>query len=400
MGRAPVIQTRILELLATCGCVSRQVFLMLPFTYNKISTTLKSLLDSGAIRISGHGADKHYALLDAGKTMLECSDFSRYPRCLFADNNTLLRVPARAVANGDTAALLSLAGYFIHPSDKPALPVHATLPDDDNGWFELYQNGGISSAANCYYTSTAVKRHFRAYSDKGFQYSRACGILFTPEYILRVFNSRNVALEFRETGERKLCNLIPRLFSGYVPKRKDALLVFGRGFAAAENILAGDFDAERIRMTKISKRTLMNTQNLGRPMYYRPIRSESLPLTQLMRYPGWEDSMFEYLAKQVYFSYSLRSDAFYASGEDGSLLFIGVELNLTKLARLIRYMRETASHAIKLLCLDWQKDFYEKMLELYTDCGTQNIHVLTMESGAVLRMNKQFADYWDENNNT
>ena len=397
MGRTPIIQTQILSLLAVCGCVSRQIFLMMPFTYNKISTTLKSLVDLGAIRLSGRGANKHYALLDAGKNMLEMSNPSQYPRCLFANNNTLLRVPTRALANGDTAALLSLAGYFIHPKDKPLLPVHANLSDDDNGWFEFYQKAGTSSAANCYYTSTGIKRHFRANSDSGFRYSRACGILFTPDCILRVYHSRSAALELRETGERKLYNLIPRMFSGYLPKRREGLLVFGTGFAAAENILAGDFDAERIRMTAISKRTIMNTQNLGKPMYYRPVRSESLALTRLMRYPGWEDSMFEHLAKQVYCSYSLRNDAFYAAGDDGSLLFIGVELNLTKLARLIRYMREVSKRTIRLLCLDWQKDFYKKMLELYTDYDTRDIHILTMENGAVLRMNNQFAEFWGNN---
>ena len=393
LGRQSVIKPSIFELLAVCGCVSKRVLTMLPYSYVKTNDNLRQMHKDRLIRMSGHGANKHYALLDAGKNTLTSSDSIRYPRRLFANNNTLLRDPSRTIAIGDTAAMLSMARYSIHPNDKPNLPAHTTLPCDDNSWFDIYKTGGIVSPMNCYYMAAEVKRYLRNSNDKGIRYSRTCGILFTPEYLLRVFHSRDVAFEFRGTGEKKLNSLIAKLFSGYVPKQRNALLVFGKGFLAAEKILDGDFDEARQRIAEISKKVTINTQNLGRPLYYRPIMPESMGLLQLMRYPGWEESLFEYVAKQIYFSYNRRTDAFYATGEDGSLLFIGIELNLTKFARMIRILRERPNRTVNFICLDWQEDFYDFMLERYAG-GEHGVNILTVEGNMVKRLNEQFEEYW------
>ena len=150
-------------------------------------------------------------------------------------------------------------------------------------------------------------------------------------------------------------------------------------------------------MAGISKKTFLSPRNLGKPLFYCPIMKEALPLLGLMRYPSWSDSICDYAAKQVYFSFKRRSDVFYATGEDGSLLFIGIELDLTKLASLIRVLRSRQNITVALLCLDWQKQFYSDILECFAGDSASNVRVLSMNNDAVLNMGVQLGEYWSEN---
>lgn len=366
------------------------------------------MVDTSRIRLTGHGADKHYALLAKGKDELNSLNSLRYPRCLFADNNTLLRAPARAMANGDAAVMLSLAGYSLHPHDKPEFPAHTPVPDEDAGRRQIYRNSlehRYSNAEdctiylkrrtpiNCYYTSVEIKRYFEQKNSNGLRYSRACGVLSTPDNILRVFHSRDVALEFKSTGENKLVSLLPKLFSGYLPPRRQGLLVLGDGFMAAEKIIATEFSPERIKIAKVSKKTYLGTKNLGTPLYYLPVVPDSLPLLRLFQYPSWEGSASSFMAKQLYGSFKERQDIFYADGDDGSALFIGLTLNLTAVAGLIRAVRDKP-RSVSLICLNWQKEFYRETLDKYAGDGAEHVHIYSVSNDAISVIDTQLYEYW------
>ncbi|WRS28458.1 hypothetical protein U6B65_04820 [Oscillospiraceae bacterium MB08-C2-2] len=371
---------------------------LLPYSYVKVNDRLRYMIDDGLIRCTGKGADKHYALLDAGREMLHASNSSRYPRCLFADNNTLLRAPVRAMATGDAAALLHLGEYTVHPTTKPALPAQTPIFEEEIER-QLYQNmphssGSIrASPVNCYYTSVEIKRYFEGKNAAGLRYSRACGVLYTPDALLRVFHSRDVALEYKSTGENKLTSLLPRLFPGYLPPCREALLVLGAGFTAARKILAEEFEPERVRMARISGRTCLSTRNLGRPLYYLPVQPASLPLLRLLGYPGWLDSVSSFLAGQLYEEYTLRQDALYADGDDGTALFIGVPFDLTAFAGLIRLL-QNRPQPVKLLCLDWQTAFYRELMDMYTGDASKQVQILSVTNDTVRDMDAQLSNYW------
>lgn len=366
------------------------------------------MLSIGLIRLTGHGADKHYAILAKGKDELNSFNYLRYPRCLFADNNTLLRAPARAMANGDAAVMLYRAGYSVHPHDKPELPSHTHISDDNADRRQIYRNSleyrydnsedstiyiKRHTPINCYYTSVEIKRYFEQKNNNGLRYSRACGVLLTPDNILRIFHSRDVALEFKSTGENKLTSLLPKLFSGYLPPRRQGLFVFGNGFLSAKKILATEFSPERIRMAKVSNKTCLGTKNLGNPLFYLPVIPDSIPLLRLFQYPGWEGSVSSFMAKQLYGSFKERQDVFYADGDDGSALFIGLTLNLTAVAGLIRAVRDKP-RSVSLICLNWQKEFYRETLDNYAGDGAEHVHIYSVSNDAISVIDTQLYEYW------
>ena len=103
----------------------------------------------------------------------------------------------RAVLRGDTAAMLSLAGYAVHPDGKPGFPACTPpLPaaPGREAWRGLYQNYSDIrypdepdeavytrhlTAVNCYYDACSVKEllYDRGKDGAGVRYSRACGVL-------------------------------------------------------------------------------------------------------------------------------------------------------------------------------------------------------------------------------
>ena len=381
---------------------------LLPYSYVKINDCLRLMLQNNLIRLTGHGAGKHYALLEKGKQELTAFNPQRYPRCLFADNNTLLRDHIRAMAIGDSAAMLVVSGYAVHPHDKPCLPAHTPVPDDDSGGRQIYQNrldyqypGSGDDAyyprrktpVNCFYSSVEIKRYFKPKNDMGLRYSRACGVLFTPDYLLRVFHSRDVALEYKATGENKLKDSLQKIFTDKLPPYRQGLLVLGDGFKAAEKILETEFNPERAKMLRVTRKTCIGPKNLGTPLFYFPVLPESLPMLRLLQFPGWEGSVSPFMARQLYKNYRERNDVYFAEGDDGTVIYIGLSLNLTSFARLMRDMRERARN-ISFICLNWQKEFYETMLKRYTGENAEYVRIITATNDAVRFIESQLSDSW------
>lgn len=411
-GRKPILQIQTLELLAVCGCISKTILYLSQFHNQRIRSKLKQMVDMGEIRLAGQGENKRYTLLKPGKDRLIALNPARYTLSLFQDNNTLLRVPARSVMNGDTAAILSQAGFSVHPDDKPTLPAITPNFHDGSGWWmELYNNQipyrydadnpdccrylKRDTPVGCYYTSVEIKRHLRDRNDNGLRYSRACGVLFTPDRLFRVFHGRDVAFEYRQTGENKLVTLLPKLFGGYLPEQKNGVLIVGNGFDSAEKILAGDFDKARIEQAKREKRIFVNTRNLGNPLFYFPVSPDSLTLLRLMNYPGWADSIAEYAAKQVCEDFTERSGIFFADCGDGTRFYSGLELNLTKLAGLVRAIRASPGLPVSMACLHWQKQFYTDILGRYAGENANGVRLFTFDNEDIQSISEQLNDYWE-----
>jgi len=120
----------VLRLLAECGRVSRRTFDMLPYSYRNTSVYIKKLVDSGHIFKSGKGDDKTYLLLGGGREILSATSPQRYTPELFDAVKQITRDNKRSRLRGDVAAAMSLAGFAIHPDDKPAPPASTPKPPD------------------------------------------------------------------------------------------------------------------------------------------------------------------------------------------------------------------------------------------------------------------------------
>jgi hypothetical protein len=213
------IAITVLRLLAECGRVSRRTFDILPFSYRNTSVYIKKLVDSKSVGLSGVGNSKSYVILENGRKTLSAYSPQRYSTELYDLNKLLIRHPDRSRLRGDAAVMMALAGYAVHPDDKPALPAFTPPPPDFQypGLRLLYQNtrpqkyGQIIpnraiyterlTPVNCYYDSIQLKYLRETAADKGVNYSRACGVLLTPSRLFRVYHSRDVAMRLYKTGE-------------------------------------------------------------------------------------------------------------------------------------------------------------------------------------------------------
>lgn len=299
------ITMTVLRLLAECGRVSRRTFDMLPYSYRNTCVYIKKLVDERGVSLSGKGNTKSYNLLEKGRKTLSAYDPQRYTPDLFELNRLLTKHADRSRLRGDVAAIMSLAGFAVHPDDKPTLPV-ITPPPPDLQYASLrllYKNkepqqyGRIISnqaiyekhltAANCYYDSVQIKYMRHTATDKGFNYSRACGVLFTPTSLYRIYHSRDVAMRFYKTGEENFSFLLQAAFTGYVPADNRGILVFGQDFLSAISILDNYLREKSIPPSKNVKNEgdVLNTTNLGNPLFYLPLCSEATDILRLMQFP-------------------------------------------------------------------------------------------------------------------
>ncbi|MCI9669885.1 MAG: hypothetical protein HFG19_09465, partial [Oscillospiraceae bacterium] len=230
------------------------------YSYTYRTRALRLLLQQQYIRKQGEGRAKAYAISTKGRNYLAAFYASRFREEVMEQIKQLTRNPDdRAVLRGDAAAMLSLAGYAVHPDDKPAFPAYTPpLPvvPGREAWRGLYQNHSdicypdesneavytrCRTPMNCYYDACSVKEllYDRGKDGAGVRYSRACGVLMTPSCLFRVYHSRDVAMKFHITGERRLQNLLltGEVFCGYLPERNHAALLLGNDFTALLHIL-------------------------------------------------------------------------------------------------------------------------------------------------------------------
>ena len=366
------ISMRVLRLLAECGRVSRRTFDMLPYSYRNTCVYIKKLVDSKSVSLSGVGSSKSYILLDNGRKILSAYTPQRYTPELFALNKLLIRHPDRSRLRGDLAAMMSMAGFAVHPDDKPALPTFTPKPPDCQyaGLRELYQNyvpqqyGQIIpyqaaytkhlTPVNCYYDSIQLKYLRGALADKGVNYSRACGVLMTPTSLFRVYHSRDVAMRFHKTGEENFSALLGAAFTGYMPDDKNGILVFGQGWLAAASILDIYLCDKSIWPPKEDiPREILGTTNLGNPLFYLPLRSEALELLRLIHFPDWRKSLMYFAST----SYANLNQTGWTFQHEERRVCIVADLNLTNLAIILRSMMKNPREPVTLICLPWQKDF-------------------------------------------
>lgn len=423
MERFSDIHNTVLMLLAECGWVSQPLLGLLDYSYTYRTRALKTLLDEQLIRKSGKGGNKAYALAAKGRHFLAAYNSCRFRHEVMEKTKQLARHPERAVQRGDAAALFSFGGFSVHMDDKPAFPAY-TPPflDESNGENRqnLCQNtephnypnqpdrGAYQrrlTAVNCYYDATAVKE--LAVDSAGVSYSRACGVLLTPSYLLRVYHSRDVAMKFHSTGEHNFqCLLLsPKIFTGYLPEEQNAALVLGTDFTAAQHILEHHLAGHSSRMPLSAKKKggkgyttvkglageLVTPTNLGKPAFYLPLCKDSLPLLRLMAYPFWQG----FLVREI--CQGLLPDleqAHWCFEKDGYTVYILAALNLAQIDLAMRMVQGHSGRKVRIVCLDWQEPLFRPLLEPFA--GQRDLWLTKLPAGFLEGLLQREKEYWEE----
>lgn len=370
-----------LQLLAECGRVSRQGLLdIMPYSYRNSSVVLKKLNDDHVVSLSGKPRDKtSYTLLAKGRDELSRLNPQRYTPELFELNNLLKQHPEQSRLFGDVAAAMSLAGYAVHPSDKPTLP--AVTPDYEaytpDTMKTIYRNerphiyGEIFpnhtrytrriTPVNCYYDRTQIKLTRESQASNGSRSSRAAGALFTPTHLFRVYHGEDTNIKFFRGGEEHFYSLLEEVFKGYRPPEKKAALLFGRDFGPAESLL--DIHLNNKKDVK-SKGILLGPSNLGAPLHYLPLSARAQELLRVMRYPDWHMSITTF-ATEIRFG--IRNKQAWVYDYEDRRVYIVADLNLTHMAIALRQVVSNPKRKAIFLCLPWQAEFVEEQTRFYSD---------------------------------
>jgi len=363
---------------------------MLPYSYRNICVYIKKLVDSGCVSLVGVGNSKSYSLLSGGRKILSAYSPQRYTPELFELNKILARNPSRSRLRGDVAVMLSLAGFAVHPDDKPMLPAFTPQPPDcQYALRSLYQNyepqqyGQIIrgraiytkhlTPVNCYYDSIQVKELRPAGAANGVNYSRACGVLLTPANLFRVYHSRDVAMRFHKTGEKSYSALLSATFTGYLPDDKSGILVFGWDFISASSILGNYLRENVIPRPKRGDGDILGTTNLGNPLFYLPLRSEAIEFLRLMSFPDWRKSLM-YFASM---SHANISQTGWSYQHEGRRVCIFADLNLTNIAGVLRGMMKNPREPVTLICLAWQQEFILNLVQEYS-VGKADVRLVSL----------------------
>lgn len=416
------IHYTILGLLAGCGWVSQSLLGLLDYSYSYRTRALKTLLDEQLIRKSGKGRNKAYALAAKGRHFLTNYNAHRYRHEVMEMTKQLARHPERAVQRGDATAFLSLGGFSIHPDDKPAFPAYTPhLPDGPDGADRrnLYRNTQSHrypgqpdeaiyrrrlTAINCYYDALFLKE--LAVDRTGVSYSRACGALLTPSYLLRVYHSRDVAMKFHSTGEENLQTLLlsGRAFAGYLPKEQNAALILGSDFTAALHVLQHRLAGYSARMPVTAKRQSQNKYapiqgavgemltptNLGKPAFYLPLCKDSLPLLRLMAYPSWQGFLVREISQGLF---PLLGPSRWCFEEDGYTVYILAALNLAQIDLAMRMVQGNSGKRVRIVCLDWQEPLFRQLLEPFA--GRRDLWLTKLPAGFLEGLLQREKEYWE-----
>lgn len=416
----------VMQLLAECGWVSRPLLELFGYSYTYQARCLKTLLDQQFIRKQGKGQAKSYALATKGRNHLAAYNARRFRAEVMEQNQQLSRHPGRAVLRGDVAAMLSFAGYAIHPDDKPPLPAHTPpLSEifDRDDWQALFQNMRQLSyageadrrvyirrltAVGCYYDATALKGLIPRSEDKdneGVNYSRACGVLMTPTYFYRIYNSRDVAMKFHPMGERNFRQLLfsDLVFSGYLPEERGGVLIFGNGFTAAEHIIRHNLfgyssslpagvrrrGGKGYEARKGTAGEMLTPTNLGNPAFYLPLRVESLELLRIMRFPFWQETFLREMNRDLF---GLPRQAKWCFRHEGGMVYVLAALNLPQIDMAFRAIRDSPEERVRIICLHWQEDFFLALLEPFA--GKRSIRLTRLPAEYITELLLQLENDW------
>lgn len=385
----------IMQLLAECGWASKSTFDQTGYSYTYLKRNIRALLDAGYIKKRGKGARTMYALTSAGGKCLQAHNQHRYRPEMLEINRRLSRSPDRAVLRGDCAVLFSLAGYNVHPDDKPELPADCQCSADGEGGTYHDPNDvdsgvdgvrGIQgaravhakcdTAVGCYYDATQIKA--LAVDKEGSNYSRACGVLVTSDRVFRVYHSRDVAMKYGKTGEKNFIKEMHGAFHGMTALDTEGILVFGYDFTAAEHILDNYLYPDKrpkpsSRKDKNGKEILtgemLTPNNLGNPAYYLPMDSCPREYLQMFRYPSWEDAMNQLSS---WICLGLVNQTKWCYTHEGRTVYVLASLDLNHIQMAVRAIKNQPQAMFTILCMGWQAPL---MRHLLTPYSKQNIVV-------------------------
>ena len=330
----------------------------------------------------------------------------------------LARHPERSVQRGDTAAFLSFGGFSVHPDDKPAFPAYTPDPSGEE-WRDLCRNVGShhypgqldrnvyrrrATAVNCYYDATTIKE--LAVDSTGVGYSRTCGALLTPSYLLRIYHSRDVAMKFHSTGEQNFqCLLLsPKIFTGYLPEEQNAALILGTDFTAAQHILEHHLAGHSPRMPLSAKKKggkgytavkglageLVTPTNLGKSAFYLPLCKDSLPLLRLMAYPFWQGFLVREICRGLFPQLDLSH---WCIEQDGYTVYILAALNLAQIDLAMRMVQGHSGRKVRIVCLDWQEPLFRPLLESFA--GQRDLWLTKLPAGFLEGLLQREKEYWE-----
>ena len=433
------MQIAVLRLLAECGWASKQVLDIMPYSYYHFTGKVKELQDNDYIRSRGKPRSRSFALNASGRNHLAAINPYRFTGEVFEANSQLTRHPDRAILRGECAAFLSIAGYSVHPHDKPALPAYTPpLPPEPgmDDWKALYHNGvprvypdakdkrqyaGRLTPINCYYDAVFIKSLLTEISEMDYNsvlYSRVCGALMTPSYLFRVVHSRDLAIKFYKTGEKNMRShiLSDAVFDGYTPPARDALLIFGENFSAAKQIITLQLDTEKAKLDKRrrenlphnvatgrkdargqviykqiaqSPNTILGTANLGKPAFYLPLQPGALPLLRLMQYPNWEDTLYSMINESFF---KKKQFPAWQHQHEGRQVFILAAMNLSNIYIAVEAISNRPDRPTTIAYLDWQHDFIQSLLQPYQAMANLIFKRITDDFDVVA--GNSMAEYW------
>jgi len=435
------IQTAVLQLLAECGWASKRVLDIMPYSYYHFTGKVKELQDNDYIRSRGKPRSRSFALNASGRNHLAAINPYRFTGEVFEANSQLTRHPDRAILRGECAAFLSIAGYSVHPHDKPALPAYTPpLPPEPGveDWKALYHNGvprvypdtkdkrqyaGRLTPINCYYDAVFIKAllpKFTEMDNNAINYSRLCGALMTPSYLFRVLHSRDLAIKYYHTGEKNMRShiLSDAVFDGYLPPARDALLIFGDDFSAAKQMINIQMDIKKAKLHSHRRRhkeslphniargsdesgkqiyknieqapnTFLGTVNLGRPAFYLPLQPGALPLLRLMQYPNWEDTLYSMINKAFFKKKQFPKWQF--THEDRQV-FILAAMNLSNTYIAVEAIGNKPDRPTTIAYFDWQHDFIQSLLQPYQAMANLILKRITDDFDVVA--GNSMAEYW------
>lgn len=420
------IHDTILRLLAECRWVSPALLELTGYSYTYRTRALRLLLQQQYIRKQGEGRAKAYAISTKGRNYLAAFYASRFREEVMEQIKQLTRNPDdRAVLRGDAAAMLSLAGYAVHPDDKPVFPAYTPpLPaaPGREAWRGLYQNHSDIcypdesdnavytkhlTSMNCYYDACSVKEllYDRGKDGAGVRYSRACGVLMTPSCLFRVYHSRDVAMKFHITGERRLQNLLltGEVFRGYLPERNHAALLLGNDFTALlhilEHHLAGHSAKSPVYVKDRGRKGYKSLQggigervtpsNLGEPSFYLPLTLDSFPLLRMMRYPFWQELLTKEVCRELF---GLENQPRWTFDHKRDSVYLLFTLCLQQISLAMSAVRLSPEKRIRLVCLDWQAPLFRELLSPFA--SNRDIRVTTLPNGYISNLQRKFELYW------
>lgn len=395
---------QVLALLQETGGISRLTMKLMGICPSKQTLWLNRLQEQELVTKRDTSMGKAYIMTAQGSRYLKQLNARRH-RDDSAVTGLNTEMIERSASISEVVALLKLSGYSTHQDDKPAIYdaimkvrtlEAAVLPNELEAYLSSPRNQESyqytfrscrdrkqyerrSTPMNCFYTSKEVKSYisgkmkeqFRMFSEQSaVSFSRITGLLITPSSSYRLYNTRKAAMKVRMGGENAMKIALADVVSCLSTAKElqvENVIIFGDGFKGAEKLMEASRKAAlripgKKRDEAPNPASVMRINTIGKKVLYIPLDPVSVPLLQIMQFPGWQ----EFLRKMAFGSdYQASTD--HHSVFDGYLRGVPVYLefipDLRRLENLMHYLQYVDVERVVIACLDWQKPFYDTVLE-------------------------------------